>query len=200
MISAIIPAAGQSLRMGTQKLVLPLGNTTVIAHVVDALLAGGLSQVIVVTRAGDARVPEALIKHKVQFTSNPDPNGDMLSSVRCGLRALPADCHAVMLALGDQPAITPKVVRALTAEYARLPEGILVPVFQGRRGHPMIFSASYRDEILEQYADSGLRGLLLAHPQHLREWQADSPTILEDMDLPADYQRELARRSRIPSK
>lgn len=195
MIGAIVPAAGLSLRMGTQKLLLPLGATTVIAHVVDALLAGALSPVIVVTRPDEPRVPEALIGRKVQFTQNPDPNGDMLSSVRCGLRVLPGHCQAVMLALGDQPSITPELVRGMAAEYARQPEGILVPVFQGRRGHPMIFSIKYRDEILEHHADSGLRGLLLTHPQELREWTADSPAILEDMDLPADYAREVARRS-----
>jgi molybdenum cofactor cytidylyltransferase len=195
MISAIVPAAGQSLRMGTQKLLLPLGKTTVIAHVVDALLAGGLSQIIVVRRPGDSRISEALTGRDVQFAGNPDPKGDMLSSVRCGLRVLPGDCQALMLALGDQPAITPELVRALLAAYARQPEGILVPVFQGRRGHPMIFSAKYRTEILEHHDASGLRGLLLAHPQELCEWTADSSAVLEDMDLPEDYQRELARQA-----
>lgn len=200
MISAIVPAAGQSLRMGTQKLVLPLGATTVIARVVDALLAGGLSPVIVVTRPDEPRVAEALCGRILQFTENPDPNGDMLSSVRCGLRALPANTKAVMVALGDQPAITPELVRTLAAAYALQPDGILVPVFQGRRGHPLIFSAQYRDEILTHHGASGLRGLLLAHSKELREWTADSPTVLEDMDLPADYQRELARRSASSSK
>jgi len=194
MISAIVPAAGQSLRMGQQKLLLPLGKIPVIAHVVDALLAGGLSRVIVVTRAGEPRIAGALVGREIQFTENPDPKGDMLSSVRCGLRALPGDCEAVMLALGDQPSITPELARALAIDYRLHPGGILVPVFQGRRGHPMIFSIKFRDEILQQHDASGLRGLALAHPQELREWTADSAAVLEDMDVPEDYERELARR------
>lgn len=196
MISAIVLAAGQSLRMGTQKLLLPLGNTTVIAHIVDSLLAGGLSRVIVVTRAGEPHIAEALVGREIQFTENPDTKGDMLSSVRCGLRALTGDCQAVMLALGDQPGITPEMVRDLAIDYGLHPEGILVPVFEGKRGHPMIFSVKYRNEILEQHDGSGLRGLLLAHPQELREWTADSAAVLADMDVPEDYQRELARRDR----
>ena len=91
MICAIVLAAGRSQRMGTQKLVLPFAGSTVVARVVDAFLGASVDTVVVVIRANDAQVRAALAGHRVIFVENPDLAGDMLSSVRCGLRALPAN-------------------------------------------------------------------------------------------------------------
>jgi molybdenum cofactor cytidylyltransferase len=74
--------------------------------------------------------------------------------------------------------------------------GILVPVHQGRRGHPVVLAARHRDELLRAHDGIGLRGLLRAHPADVVEWVTDDAAVLEDLDTPADYAR--ARRSRPP--
>ena len=91
MICVIVLAAGRSQRMGTQKLVLPFAGSTVVARVVDAFLGASVDTVVVVIRADDAQVRAALTDRCLLFVENPDPAGDMLSSVRCGLRALPVN-------------------------------------------------------------------------------------------------------------
>ena len=192
MIGAIVLAAGESRRMGAQKMLLPFGSTTVIAHVVDQLLNSAVDQVLVVVgHAGDS-VAEALSGRAVAVVHNADYKSGMLSSVRCGLRALPGQCSAIMVALGDQPAITTGLIDELLQTFGRNDRGIVTPLFQGGRGHPLLFSERYRAEILTHYDDAGLRGLLHAHPDDVFEWAAPTAAVLSDMDYPDDYRREFA--------
>ena len=72
---------------------------------------------------------------------------------------------------------------------------ILVPLYDDKRGHPVIFSSVFRDEILTGYDDIGLRGLLYTHKEDIFELPVQTPGVLSDMDYPQDYQRELERRS-----
>jgi len=139
-------------------------------------------------------VSEALSGRPVSIAVNPDPEKGMLSSVRCGLRALPRECDAVLVALGDQPAVEAEMVDRLVRARADSGKGIAVPVHGGRRGHPLLFAASYGPEILERHDETGLRGLLAAHPDDIVEVQAPDAGVLADMDTPADYRRELDRR------
>ena len=187
---AVVPAAGRSRRMGegVQKLLLPLGGTTLIGQVVDALLASDLDKVIVVTGT-DGRVAEALSGKRVTVVTNADADADMLSSVRCGLRALPHECDTVLVALGDQPGLTPHLVNEIIAAFRACGHGILVPTHQGRRGHPLVFSKRYGREVLTHYDGEGLRGLLRAHPDDVYEMPAPTAAVLHDVDRPEDYER-----------
>jgi molybdenum cofactor cytidylyltransferase len=193
MICAIVLAAGCSRRMGAQKLLLPFAGTTVIAHIVDEVLCSPVGQVLVVLRQDDDGVAAALTGRNWKAVVNPDPDGDMLSSVRCGLRALPPRCAAVLAVLGDQPAITSGLIGEMTRAFEACSRGIVVPVHAGRRGHPLLFSSRYCEEILTGHEHSGLRGLLQAHPADVFELDVSTPSALSDMDQPADYLRELKR-------
>ena len=105
MICAVVLAAGLSRRMGVQKLLLPFAGKTVIAHIVDQILASNIDDIYVVVGHESERVRRELSERNVTIVSNPDYESGMLSSVRCGLAALPEECRAVLVALGDQPSI-----------------------------------------------------------------------------------------------
>lgn len=72
-------------------------------------------------------------------------------------------------------------------------KGIAVPLFEGRRGHPILVSTNYRDAIMTHYGDTGLRGLLVDHREDVTEIPVDHAGILQDMDTPEDYARELRK-------
>ena len=199
MICAIVLAAGRSRRMGAQKLLLPLGDRPLVAWVVDVLLSSPVDQVIVVTGPEGRGVRDALAGRPVQFVANHDPEGEMLSSVRCGLAVLPAAAAGVLVALGDQPGIRAGVVAALVHRFEPATRRIIVPTYGKRRGHPLLFASSYRAEILTQYDQVGLRGLLQQHPEDVLEVEVADAHILEDIDDPEDYQQAVAGHGRARS-
>jgi molybdenum cofactor cytidylyltransferase len=192
MICAIILAAGRSRRMGAQKVLLPFAGRTVIGHIAGEILRSAVAEVIVVAGTDVPRLAEALAGCRVTLATNPDADGDMLSSVRCGLRALPPGCEAVLVALGDQPSITADLVGRMLDAFRTSGRGIVVPACGGRPGHPILFSIRYREEVLTRYDGVGLCGLRQAHPEDVFELGVTDSSVLADMDRPEDYRRALA--------
>jgi molybdenum cofactor cytidylyltransferase len=199
MTCAIVLAAGRSQRMGTQKLLLPFAQSTVIARVVDAFLGAPVDRVIVVVRPRHKRLHDALVGRSVTFVENPDVAGDMLSSVRCALKAMPQTVETIVISPGDQPSIEPGLIGKMLAAFRASARNILVPVHNGHRGHPLVFGGHYRDEILTSYEGIGLRGLLQTHAADVREWFSHDAAVLEDLDTPAAFRRA-QRRARSKSR
>jgi len=192
MICGVVLAAGCSRRMGVQKLLLPFDGKTVIAHVVDQLVTSCIDRVYVIVGYKGKRIGQELSDQPVSIVHNSNYKSGMLSSVRCGLGAIPQQCQAVLVALGDQPSITAKLIDQMLQSFTDVEKRILVPVHHGKRGHPILFSVRYRDEILTHYDNVGLRGLLYAHRDDVFELTVSTSAVLSDMDYPEDYRRQLA--------
>lgn len=188
MICAVVLAAGESRRMGQQKLLMPWGQKTVIEHIVDELLTSRIDGTLVVTGHDHPRLQTTLSQYPVTLVNNERYDQGMLSSVRCGLRALPDSCEGVLVALGDQPSLSSVTINRLMDPFLSH-RGIVVPTHQGRRGHPLIFSPAYIPRILTEFDAVGLRGLLQACDGDIREIPLDTADILWDLDTPEDYQR-----------
>ncbi|MDX9973435.1 MAG: nucleotidyltransferase family protein [FCB group bacterium] len=189
MIAAILLAAGESTRMGQSKPLLPFGGRTLVEHLVEVLLTSEVDRVYVVLGHEAERVQAVLKAHPVHPVVNVDYRQGMLSSVRRGLRVLPPETDTVLVAPVDQPGLTRALINALLNAYRLSDKDIAVPIHQGRRGHPLIFSAGYIPEILTGYDDTGLRGLLVRHAGALLEFPFDDPAVLDDTDTPEAYRR-----------
>lgn len=192
MNCAVVLAAGRSRRMGVQKLLLPVAGQAIIVRIVDALAAcPAIDRILLVTGRDAPALRECLDGRPVRFVENPDPEGDMLSSVRCGLRAVPEPCAGALIVLGDQPGLSPPLVADLMAAAGDPPDAIVVPTDGTRRGHPVFVPMRYRDEICTRFDGVGLRGLLAAHAGAIREVLIpDSDRcLLDDIDTPEDYER-----------
>lgn len=186
-VYAIVPAAGRSRRMGTQKLLLPFAGSTVIGHVVRTLLSAPVKGVVVVTSPDGEAVGVAAKTAGAIVVVNDDPAAEMLTSVRCGIRALPADRDAALVALGDQPTVRGQLVADMIAADA----SIVVPTCNGRRGHPLLIGSQWFDDILTRYDGVGLRGLLVNRAEHVVELAVADERVLQDMDDPDAYGRAL---------
>lgn len=191
MICAVVLAAGLSRRMGAQKMLLPFGGKTVISHIIDQFLASTVDEVYVVVGHQAENISTELSGRLVSIVKNPNYKSGMLSSVRCGLANLPENCRAAMVVLGDQPSVTTELINEMLRSFVTTEKSILVPFHKGKRGHPILFSSEYRDEILTHYDDVGLRGLLYSHPNDIYELVVSNSSVLCDMDWPEDYRREL---------
>jgi molybdenum cofactor cytidylyltransferase len=188
MTCGIVLAAGESRRMGRQKVLLDYGGRSVIRHIVGQLQASAIERVYVVTGADSERVAGELRETGVGILHNAGWKEGMLSSVRCGLRGVEGGCDSVMVLLGDQPTVTSGLIDRIVKAYDESKKGILVPVYEGRRGHPIVFSTRYREKVLSGYDDVGLRGLMEEYAADVFEFEVTDANVCRDMDDPADYE------------
>ena len=191
MIWAIVLAAGESKRMGQPKMLLPFRSKTILETVIDTLLETSIGGIIVVLGAESATLSARLESYPVKIVRNTAYRSGMLSSVQVGFSALPEGVSAALLALGDQPAISSGVIRQLLALHRRLPESILIPVYQGRRGHPVLIPSGYHHEISMLSPNIGLRELMRRHPEAIREVAVGEAMILQDIDDPETYRQAI---------
>jgi len=195
VLTAIVLAAGASTRMGAQKVLLPYRGQTVLGAILSQVPRDVVGEIIVVTgherRAVEEHLERLQLPGVVAVHNELHAQG-MLSSVRAGLRAVRPESPGYLLLLGDHPHVTRAIIEQLHAAWRAAGMTIAVPVFQGRRGHPLIFHRRYRDDILHHFDDCGLRGLLQRASGAVCEWPAPDASVLEDMDTPEDYRRAIA--------
>jgi molybdenum cofactor cytidylyltransferase len=191
MICAIVLAAGCSSRMGVQKLLLPFGQATVISHIVGQVTASMVKKTYVVVGHQAREVTCELAGSTALIINNKEYTSGMLSSFRAGLRHIARQFSGILVVLGDQPTITSAIIDEIILASRATEKKIIVPVYKGRRGHPIIISTEYRDAILSNYDDVGLRGVLREHEEDVFEVNVSNPAVCADMDYPADYQRRI---------
>jgi molybdenum cofactor cytidylyltransferase len=192
MIWAIILAAGESLRMGRPKLLLPYyGDKTIIETVVQNVVSSRADRAVVVLGGSRKRIEEKIRRFAVKRVINRKYKEGMFSSVRSGLSALPASARAAVLILADQPDVPTSVIDSLIEAFRREKKGIVLPVYRRKRGHPLLIDLKYRREIDSLSPDGGLRGLLRKHGDDILEVRVQSPAVLKDIDGPVEYERAL---------
>ena len=185
-ISAIVMAAGESKRMGKIKQLLPFGDSTIIEQVVSNILESNVTEVIVVLGHRAERIAPRIAGKPLKIVLNQDYHRGISSSIKCGVNHA-CESNAVMIFLGDQPLIGKEIINELIEEFARSKHNIVVPVYNGRRGHPVIFAAKYRPELSRLAGDIGARKIIEAHTEDVLEVEADSEGIITDIDTENDY-------------
>ena len=188
MISAILLAAGESKRMGKLKQLMPFGQSTIVEQAIDNLLNSAVDETIVVLGYRAEEVIETIAAKPVKLVVNPDYEQGMSTSIIAGLNLVDSRTQAVMLILGDQPLINSQTINRLIAAFYHHDKGIVIPAYQGRRGHPTIFAIKYREKLLGLKGDIGGRQIVKDHPGDILEVTVDSESIVTDIDTINDYQ------------
>jgi CTP:molybdopterin cytidylyltransferase MocA len=189
MISAILLAGGESRRMGEFKQLLRLGEKTFVEHCADNLLASRVDELVIVTGHRKSEVERSVGDRAVKFAHNHDYRSGMASSVKCGVQAISHGSQAFVIALVDQPTIGAHVVDSLIETYESMRPLIVIPAYDGRTGHPVLFDVSLKDEIQFMDPERGLRAVVKAHSNEIAWIEASDRSVLEDCDLPEDYAR-----------
>jgi len=187
-ISAVILAAGKSIRMGQPKMLMPWGNTTVLGKVIETIQQAGMEDILVVTGGARNEVENVAEKHNARVTHNKDyANGEMLESIQLGLQGQKAKSEAALICLGDQPQIEEGSVRKVCAAFRQNASRIVVPSYQMRRGHPWLIARELWGDVLKLRSPESMRDFLNTHKDNIFYVEHDSPSILQDLDTPADY-------------
>jgi molybdenum cofactor cytidylyltransferase len=180
VIGAVVLAAGESKRMGKQKLLLPIEGKLLIERAVDPLKAAAEEIVVVLGHQPEKLVP-TLKKLGIRWVVNENYREGMASSFKRGLRELKG-CDAVFLVLGDQPFVEKgfllKAIRAWKAGAK-----IVSPVFKGKKGHPVLFDKSLFEEILSLQTHEMIREVICRHEGEHRLIEAGEWAVV-DLDTP----------------
>ena len=194
---AIVPAAGNSSRMGSPKLLLPVDGRTIIEKTLAAWQASRVDRIVVVVRPDDLELAGVCHAFGVDVVAPPVAPPEMKDSVQHGLRHIEANFaptvdDAWLLAPGDMPNLSARVIGALIAEFQTGQKTILVPTLSSKRGHPVLFPWPLAQEVFTLRADEGLN--VLRQRYDCREVLCDAiepagERAFGDIDTPEDYKR-----------
>jgi molybdenum cofactor cytidylyltransferase len=193
-IWSVILAAGESKRMGFPKMLLSFNGKTMIENVIENVAGSDSGGTLVVLGANKRDLIEIVRKCNVKYCFNENYTEGMLSSLKCGLKNLPSDLKAVLVFQGDQPFIGSSVINNIIGAYKSSDKGLVMPVHNGKRGHPLLIDRKYLVEIEKIEINEGLRSLAGSFPEDVLEIETDDQGILIDFDTFEDYKKEISKK------
>ncbi|MDB5616864.1 molybdopterin-binding/glycosyltransferase family 2 protein [Tardiphaga sp.] len=185
-VAAIVLAAGRSTRMGgPNKLLAELNGKALVRIVAEQAVASKATSVTVVTGHQAAEVEKALAGLKVTFVYNPDFPDGLASSVKAGIKAVPANADGAVVCLGDMPLIDTRLIDRLIEAFAPDHGSLIsVPVSDGRRGNPVLWSRRFFGELMTLDGDIGARHLIMKHGEAVAEVPVEGHGAFLDIDTP----------------
>ncbi len=175
------------------KLLLPFNNKPAVAAIVETIVEAGVKDIVVVTGYEAGSVKDALKNYKVQFAHNTRYNEGMTSSIQQGVIA--AKGNGYMICLSDMLMVTAAEYRLLEDAFEERIQVdaacICMPQYKNEKGNPVIFSAFYRELILQNQEPEGCKNVVQLNNEHLYMVAMNTPHILQDFDYPDDYDRLL---------
>ena len=185
MISAIVLAAGKSERMGRPKALLPFRGRTFLGNILEAISHTSIEDTFVVLGHHRDEIERSVSLPSVVF--NPNYEQGMVTSFQAGIRALSWDTSGAFLFLVDHPVVEAATIESMIMNLA--PNRIVLPTFEGRRGHPVLFSSEVLEEILALPPTAGANIVVRKNPARIVEAPVSTPGILVDIDTPEQFEK-----------
>ncbi len=185
-IAAVILAAGRSSRMGQFKPLLKVDGQTLIHRAISAFRQNRVESIIAVTGYRAAELEAVLSQTDVRIARNSAYTQGMFSSVKAGIRHLPAHCDAFFILPVDVAFVQSSTIGRLIEAHIDHPDRICHPCFEGRRGHPPLIPAGLAEAICEHDGEGGLRRVLKSREDIAFEVNVTDRFILFDIDAPND--------------
>lgn len=186
-VAGVVLAAGQSLRMGKPKQLLPWKNHPLVYHAAHKGVISGLNPVLVVVGNVGDEVANQVKDLPVRIVKNPYWQDGQSTSVIAAIQALPENVGAVIFLMADQPLIPVDLIRSLVATHAVSLAPIIAPLINGRRSSPVIFDRELFSDLSKLSGDIGGRALFSHYPVKWLEWYGKNIEL--DIDNERDYQR-----------
>jgi molybdenum cofactor cytidylyltransferase len=186
VIAGLLLAAGGARRFGSQKLVAQIGGVPIVRRAAEGL-ASGVDRLVVVTGSEGALVRDALAGLNARCIENTEWAAGLSTSLRAGILAVEREASAVVIALGDQPGLDPKLVRTVIETWRATGKPIVAARYRGARGHPVLLDRVVFGEASEVRGDVGARTLIERDAARVAyvDVEADAP---RDVDMPVDLE------------
>ena len=190
MTVSVILAAGASQRMGKPKALLEINNTTFLQHIIHTYRQSRVEKIIVVLGSHAREIENMLSGMEVTVTLNDNYRAGQLSSILAGINAAENfHADAALLHPVDHPLVSVDVIHSLLDGFENSTQMIVLPVFKGKRGHPVLFSRKLFEELKNAPPEIRARSLVWSHQNSVLEIETKEPGVIIDIDTPEDYAR-----------
>jgi len=195
MLAAVILSGGASSRMGSPKALLPYQGRPFLEHLLEITVRPEIGARKVVLGADADSIAKVIPLKANEIVINPDWEKGQLSSIQAAVRKIPAGTDGMLLFLIDHPLISSALVGELIAQFYKSKKPIVLPVYEGRRGHPVIFSASLYDELLRAPLETGARAVVWAHKDDVEEVRTNEEGCVLNLNDPETLNRAIGEVS-----
>jgi molybdenum cofactor cytidylyltransferase len=194
MLAAVILSGGASSRMGSPKALLAYQGRPFLEHLLDVTVHPKIKVRRVVLGAHAEPIAKSIALAGDEIVINDDWESGQLSSIQAAIRSLPDGTDGLLLCLIDHPLISKTLVNELIEQFYTTPAKIVLPVYESRRGHPVIFPATLYQELLQAPADKGARAVVWAHsPADVLELPTNEEGCVLNLNDPATMHRATGR-------
>tara|TARA_Y100000590_G_scaffold467330_1_gene645860 strand:+ start:899 stop:1480 length:582 start_codon:yes stop_codon:yes gene_type:complete len=187
MISSILLAAGQSKRMlGENKLIKDVKGIPLIKCALNNILKSNVNEIIIILGYQNETIEKLIDKtSRVKFVFNSNYKEGISSSIKKGIKNLSEKNEAFFISLGDMPSINYNTYNQLI-KYSK-DKKVIVPLFKGQKGNPVLFPKSFEKKLLSIEGDSGAKKMLEINKKEVLNLEIDDPGIIKDLDVPSDF-------------
>ncbi|HSF56939.1 MAG TPA: nucleotidyltransferase family protein [Candidatus Binatia bacterium] len=201
MIVAVILSAGESSRMGRPKALLPIDGVRFIEKIVTSLRLTRVGRIMVVLGHNAEQMRQQINDQQVDLVINPDYKQGQLSSLAAAIRSIEAGndtepVDGILVHLVDHPYISADLVNLMIDHFYETRKLIVVPRYQDRRGHPVLFSKALFGELLAAPLDQGAKAVVRAHRDDTLEIETNDEGAIIDIDTPEEYRTHVEKKMR----
>jgi molybdenum cofactor cytidylyltransferase len=191
--SAVLLAAGKSTRMGTLKALLPWEGTTLLQYQLSQFTLSKVNQIIVVLGYQSSKLLSYLENSPAQLVWNEQYEMGKTESIKRGILSIRENIDCFILATVDQP-INQSLIDAMIKEFIQTSSKIIIPIYHGKRGHPILFSTELQEELLQIKEETqGLKEILHKRKKDIHEWTVMDPSVLFNFNSPKDYKEAFSK-------